>query len=125
MSFTINQRITFAEEPNSPYTVRAIGPRFAILTRSMTEEDRERYEYEGSIDKIMIYSIVDLKTRRRGPHNLVFNPYDFKTTVGITECLRDLEAGEIELSHRYMIPVLRLTGREPWRIPRDCSASRS
>ncbi len=108
MSYTVDQQITFAEEPDSPYTVRAIGPRFTILTRSMTEEDREQFEYGGSIDKIMIYSIIDSEIKWRGPHNLVFNPYDFRTTAGIVECLRDLEAGETEMSCRHTIPVLRL-----------------
>jgi len=77
----------------------------------MTEEDREHYEYEGSIDKIAVYTIIDSAIQWRGSHDRVLNDYDFTTAAGVVECLRDLEAGEIEMSRRNSVPVLQLAGR--------------
>lgn len=34
MRFAVDEVITFEDEPDSPYTVQAIGSRFAVLTRS-------------------------------------------------------------------------------------------
>jgi len=105
MRFAIDEQITFADEFDSRYTVKAIGSRFAVLTRPMTEEDREGYEYEGSIDTNVVYTIVDSETMMRGAHDWVLNPYDFKTSAGAAGCLRDLESGLAHLSRRNSIPA--------------------
>lgn len=106
MRLAVNEKVTFAEEDATPYTVQAVGPRFAVLTRPATGEDRELHEYEGDVDGLVVYTIINSETMTRGPHDRVFNGYEFPTTTGCEECLRDLESGEIALSRRRSIPVL-------------------
>lgn len=43
--------ITFVDEPDTPYDVRVHSHSFAVLTRAMTEDDRENFEWEGPIEK--------------------------------------------------------------------------
>lgn len=53
MRFSVNEQITFAEEPGMPYQVKAIGPRFAILTRPATEEDARAFEVECPLEGVV------------------------------------------------------------------------
>lgn len=106
MRFAIDETIAFAEEPQTPYTVKAISRRFAILTRPMTTKDAKDFEYDDPIDGHVVYTIVDSQTMKRGPNNLVFNAYNYTKQEDIEECLRDLDAGQIELSQRRSVPVL-------------------
>lgn len=98
--FSIAQEITFIEEPLTPYTVRAIGPRYAVLTRPCTAEDAEQFEFEGDWSPEVVYTIVDSETWLRGTHDLVFNPFDFQSDDDCNRCLREIEAGQIFLSRR-------------------------
>jgi len=84
------------------------------LTRPATQEDAESFEVENLEEGTVVYSIWDLFAEKRGPHNMIFNAYDFKTVEGCQECLRDLEAKKIELSRRRETRVI-LDGE--YRIP--------
>ena len=106
MRFAVDELVTFAEEPENPYTVQAISERFAVLTRPMTQEDADADEWEGDIAGNVVYSIVDSHTMTRSKNNLVFNCYEYKTRAGCEESLAALDAGEIELSRRREIPVV-------------------
>ena len=106
MRFALDEIVTFAEEPDSPYTVQAVSERYAILTRPMTQEDADNEEWEGPIDGNVMYSIVDAETMTRSKNDLIFNPYDYNTRAGCEQSLADLEAGELGLSHRREIPVV-------------------
>lgn len=103
--FEIGKPVTFVEEPDSPYDVKVIGTRYAILTRPMAGGDREGFKWEGPVEKTLIYSIVDMDRRVRAPHDRVFNFYEFDKIEGCRKCLSDMESGEIELSRRRTIPV--------------------
>ena len=105
MRFAVGERICFSNEPQLPYTVRAIGRRFAVLTRPIEGDDCERIDYEPLADDV-VYTLVDSETMMRGPNNLVLNAYAYKTDDGCRQSLQDLESGEIELSRRYSVPVV-------------------
>lgn len=87
----LEQQVHFAEEPSNPYTVQAVGFRYVVLTRPMTEQDAVDFEYEGEWEDEYIYTIVDWQRGVRGPTNAVFNDYDFTCGFECDRCLRDLE----------------------------------
>ncbi len=91
MKFAINELVHFEEEEGTPYTIKAINKRFAILTRP----------FEDTV----YYTILDNETWMRGPNNLVFNMYDYAKDGDIQQCMIDLESGHCELSRRNSIPV--------------------
>jgi len=99
-------KIEFAEEIGRPYKVMAIGERWAVLSRPMQQIDRDEWKWEG--EDCPVYTIVDNKTMRRGPHNLIMDVYDFATEEGCEQVLRDLEAKKIALSARFgrSIPIV-------------------
>lgn len=70
------------------YTVKAKSDRFLICTKPMNAL------------KTVLYSIIDLERLVRGPNNLVFNCYEYTDQGDINQCLKDLVADEIEVSHR-------------------------
>lgn len=69
------------------FTVMARDERFVILSKFFIKDKS-------------IYTIVDLKEQWMGPDNLVFEAYDFTTTLEAEKVLGDLETGEIEISTR-------------------------
>lgn len=86
-------RVKFAEE-NGPYTVKAIGPRFAICTKPFNPR------------RTVIYTIIDINKRVRSTNDRVFNPYDYKKQSDIDQCLVDLESGSCGVSRRNSIPLV-------------------
>ena len=106
MRFKVGEKIRFAEESHSPYTVKAMSSRFAILTRPATRKDFKDFGQEKYVKGQVVYTIVDNTTMMRGPHNLIFSPYDFATKEDINACMAGLESGTCELSRRNSIPVV-------------------
>lgn len=108
----INDRVTFADEPESPYTVKAVSSRYAILTRPATAEDVVAFEHEGPLEGNVIYTIVDFDSMMRGPNYYVFNMYDYTKQADIDRCLTDLDGGKCEVSRRRSVQFQVLAERQ-------------
>ena len=81
--FPPGTQITFALEPEDPYTVRCANERYAILTRPFTARDIEAFglhpvDCEDWMGRHMIYSIVDAEQKIRGKNHFVFNHYPLR-----------------------------------------------
>jgi hypothetical protein len=97
-----------------PYRVMAISNRFAVVSRHFDrQEDYELLEWEvkrgaqTDIDSafenckdLPVYSLLDLQQKLRSTDNLVFGIYDYFSETDCEECLKGLENGTVELSHR-------------------------
>lgn len=96
----VGDKMYFAKE-KKPYIIKAINERFAICTKPF------------NLKKTVFYTIVDFERDIRGPHNLVFNIYDFTVQSDIDECLKDLMISvnnppgfnDFDLSRRNSIPL--------------------
>ena len=75
-----------------PFTVKARDERYIICTKPFNAKCT------------VIYFIVDLVERRRGPDNMVFCS-GYETDKDCTERLEELQNGEIEVSRRRGIPL--------------------
>jgi len=109
------QKIYFLGE-DLPFKVIIADENFAICTRDLCKKyDSELLEHEVEMDAYssieeayhntkneMVYSIIDFKNNVRGPHDFVFNPYDFKDINSIKELLSDLISGKADISGRNM-----------------------
>lgn len=74
------------------YTVDARDDRFIICTKWL------------NLQHTVLYFIVDLKERRRGPDNMVFCS-GYETILQCEERLRELQEGKIEVSRRRGIDL--------------------
>jgi hypothetical protein len=113
MKITKGQKLYFTGE-KLPYTVRAASNRFAVVSRNFDRlEDEELLWWEVkrgaaySIDsayeyskELPVYSLLDFENNKRSTDNLVFGVYDYFDESDCEIVLRDLENGEMELSHR-------------------------
>jgi hypothetical protein len=86
--FAVGKRVKFATE-RLRYTVQARDERYLVCTKPF------------NLQRTVLYCIVDLAERQRGPHNLIFNPYALETREGCEECLRALQSGKCKLSRRH------------------------
>ncbi len=89
---SVGQKVYFEGE-KLPYVAKAAGDRFVILTKPF------------NLKKTVLYTIIDYNKGVRGTNNCVFNVYDYKKQADIEECLKDLESGETEVSHRNCVPL--------------------
>jgi len=85
-------RVKFEAEKGA-YTVKARSERFAICTKPFNPK------------RTVIYTIVDFERDVRGANNLIFNIYDYAKQEDIDACLRDLEAGNVEVSYRNCVEL--------------------
>lgn len=83
----------FFESEKRPYTVRAYDERYVICTKPFNPK------------RTVLYTILDLKQQVRGTNNLVFNSYNYAIQEDIERCLKDLQCGMIEVSHRNRIAL--------------------
>lgn len=95
--FKVGEKVKFTSE-NRRYTVRAAGPRFAVLNKPFNPK------------KTVIYTIVDLEEGIRGPENLVFG-MGAETPEQCAEMLARIESGKTEISHRSRVN-LEIESRE-------------
>lgn len=109
----VGQQIYFVGE-KLPMKLRAMGERFAVCTRPLNKRqdaDLLKFEVErGAYNSFtnafnelkgdLVYSCLDFVEKRKAPHNLIFNGYDFKDNKDCAQLLKDLESGETELSGR-------------------------
>lgn len=105
------QQIFFTEE-KLPMIVRAISENYAVCTRKFDKvEDSDLIDHkirmkayssrksaENNLKNEHVYSIIDFKNQTRGPHNMVFNLYDFDLDSDMELIIRDLECGDLEIS---------------------------
>jgi hypothetical protein len=75
-----------------PYTVKARDDRYIICTKPF------------NLMHTVLYFIIDLVDRWRGPDNMVFC-HGYETDEDCNERLKELQDGTIELSHRRGIPL--------------------
>lgn len=109
----------FWKDAEAPMKVVACNARFVVCTRKLSKKhDNEVLEslvenqsysskkaaYEACKD-YPIYTIIDFKERVNGPHNIIFNPYDFKDQESLDELMADLESGETEVSAKRGVPL--------------------
>lgn len=87
----VGNRVWFAGEKR-PYKIRARNERYLICTKPFNPK------------KTVIYSIIDLDEKVRGPDNLIFC-MGYETEDQIAENMRMLADGEIEVSHRRRIDL--------------------
>ena len=107
------QKIYFVEE-KLPMKIIAINDKFAICTRKFNKKEddgilKNRVEMGAYLTKQdayndlkdeTIYSCLDFINNMRGPHNLIFNIYDFNKLEDMMILLNDLTSGEVILSYR-------------------------
>lgn len=112
------QEIFFIGE-KAPMIIKAISKNYAICTRllhrwydaDMLKRKVEMGAYFSFTEAYnhlkgeTVYSILDFKNNTRGPHNMIFNSFDFKKQNEINYLLSALEIGEIELSRRNSIKL--------------------
>ncbi len=87
----VGDRLRFTPR-GMPFTVQARNRRFIIATRPF------------ALKKTVLYTIVDLKERVRGPDNLVFG-FGYETQAECEERLLDLVRGDAEVSHRRRVDL--------------------
>ena len=75
-----------------PYTVRARDERYIICTKPF------------NVQRTVLYFIIDLVSKRRGPDNIIFCS-GYETDEMCAERLRELQEGKIEVSYRRGIPL--------------------
>lgn len=82
----------FLPTEKRPYRVRCRDDRYIICTKPFNPK------------RTVIYFIVDLEERRRGPDNMVFC-FGYETQEQCEERLKELQDGTIEVSRRHDVPL--------------------
>lgn len=91
MKANVGDKIYFPTDKR-PFKVRCRNERFIILTKPL------------NLYHTVLYTIVDLKNKWRGPDNMIFcNGYE--TDKDCNERLIELQEGIIEVSTRRGIPL--------------------
>lgn len=82
----IGRKIWFLDEVK-PYIIKAYSNRYIICTKPYNPQ------------RTVLYTIIDWVRNIRGPHNLVFNSYNFKNKKDILLCMKNLIDEKIEVSY--------------------------
>lgn len=91
MKAKVGDRVYIPNE-KKPYTVKARDERYIICTKCF------------ALKHTVMYFIVDLVEKWRGPDNMIFC-MGYETDEECQERLRELQKGEIKLSIRRGIPL--------------------
>ena len=100
-----------------PYTIMAESKNYIICQRPIDKkEDIDLLKHEVEMDAYLsvdsalsalkntpVYTILDIKNKKRGPHNLVFNITDFNNKDECIQLLKKIENGDVELSRRNSV----------------------
>lgn len=89
-NYKVGDKIKFTSEKHL-YTIQACNLRYLICTKPFNPK------------KTVLYTIVDLESKVRGPNNLVFNMYDYSKKEDCEESLRDISNGIHYISRRKSI----------------------
>ena len=90
-------KLYFNNERNG-YTVRSIGPRYAVCTKPF------------NLKNTTIYTVIDIDEQIRGTENLIFG-MGAESDQDCDEMLERLESGETEISYKNRVPLIF---REPY-----------
>lgn len=106
-------RLKFADDAEW-WTVRAVTPNFAALTREVSAADRQKFlddqweaEHPDELEGDVFYTVIDWANGWRGPCNLIGQSWG-DGSYSETECdgmLAEFESGEIEVSHRNNVRI--------------------
>lgn len=91
MKVAVGDRV-YVPTDKRPYTVKARDERYIICTKPFAAKHT------------VLYFIIDLEEKRRGPDNMVFCS-GYETDEECAERLQELQSGEIEVSYRRGIPL--------------------
>lgn len=92
-SLKVGDKIKFISEKQR-YTIQGKTDRYIVCTKPFNAR------------KTYLYSVIDLERYVRGRVSLIFGLInDVNTPNKAAECLKDLESGEYEVSHRHCIKL--------------------
>lgn len=111
--FSVGNKVYFLGE-KLPYKVMAASKRYAVVSRPLNRrEDADLLKHQVLMGayctfteafehnkQAPVYSLIDFEENIKAPDNLVFGIYDYSDEKQCQKVIEDLEAGEIELSHR-------------------------
>jgi hypothetical protein len=101
IQFEIGTQVVLAGDPH-PWTVKAVTEHFSALTRPNTPTTGVDWPKGDDLDGFTLYTVLDWRNGVRGPCNLSGQGWGDGTYTE-AECaamLAELEAGELEISHR-------------------------
>ena len=91
MKVNVSDKVYILTHVN-PFRVQARDDRFIICTKPF------------NLKRTVLYFIVDLKTKRRGPENMIFCS-GYNTREQCEERLKELQEGKITVSRRHGIDL--------------------
>lgn len=111
--FSVGKQVYFHNE-KLPYKVMAVSKRYAVVSRPLNRrEDAELLHHQVKMGAYCtfteafehnkqspVYSLIDFEENIKAPDNLVFGIYDYSKESDCEKVIKDLESGELELSHR-------------------------
>jgi len=111
--FSVGNKIFFDGE-KLPYKVMALSERYAVVSRPLNRrEDAGLLRHQVKMGAYLtfteafehnkqspVYSLIDFKENIKAPDNLVFGLYDYSNEESCRQVIKNLESGEMELSHR-------------------------
>jgi hypothetical protein len=111
--FSVGKKVYFTNE-KLPYRVMAVSERYAVVSRSLNRrEDAELLHHQVRMGAYCtftesfehnkqspVYSLIDFEENIKAPDNLVFGIYDYSKESDCKKVIKDLESGELQLSHR-------------------------
>lgn len=111
--FSVGKKVFFNGE-KLPYKVMAVSKRYAVVTRPLNRrEDASLLHHQVNMGAYCsfteafehnkqspVYSLIDFEENIKAPDNLVFGIYDYSKESDCKKAIKDLETGELQLSHR-------------------------
>jgi hypothetical protein len=102
-----------------PYKIMALSERFAVCSRKLNRrEDASLLHHEVKMGAFCsfteafnynksepVYTIIDFQENINAPDNLVLGGYDYFKEKDCKKVIKDLEKGELELSHRHRVKL--------------------
>lgn len=112
------QKVYFTNE-KLPFNVMAISERYAVVSRKLhRREDADLLHHQVETSAFCsftealdyhkespIYSLLDFQEKVKAPDNLVFGNFDYFNEKDCKKAIKDLEKGEMELSHRSRVKL--------------------
>lgn len=111
--FSVGKKVYFTNE-KLPYKVMAVSERYAVVSRPLNRrEDANLLHYQVEMGAYRtfteafehnkqspVYSLIDFEENIKAPDDLVFGIYDYSKVTDCKKVIKELEKGELKLSHR-------------------------